>query len=117
MESKSAPIKIKFQDLQELLKCLTDDQTRLISIIVRQESVDDELVEIFTKTFDKVQAALVRAKRAPRPQVAVIAGAGEDRTSVKVLQLLERLLVQGKSMNDEGQEVDEDVGGQLWNRL
>ena len=117
MESKSAPIKIKFQDLQELIRNLTDDQTRLISIIVRQESVDDELVEIFAKTFDKVQAALVRAGRDPRPQVAVIAGAGEDRTQVKVLQLLERLLVQGKSMNDEGQEVDEDVGGQLWNRL
>jgi hypothetical protein len=47
----------------------------------------------------------------------VITGSGEDSTSVKVLQLLERLLVQGKSVSDEGSEVDEDVGGQLWNRL
>ena len=47
----------------------------------------------------------------------MIAGPGQDSASVKVLQLLERLLVQGKSVNDEGEEVDEDVGGQLWNRL
>jgi hypothetical protein len=47
----------------------------------------------------------------------VIAGASQDGTSVKVLQLLERLLVQGKSVNDAGEEVEEDVGGQLWNRL
>ena len=47
----------------------------------------------------------------------MITGAGQDGTSVKVLQLLERLLVQGKTVNDEGEEVEEDVGGQLWNRL
>jgi hypothetical protein len=47
----------------------------------------------------------------------VIAGAGQDSNSVKVLQLLERLLVQGKSVSNEGEEADENVGGQLWNRL
>jgi hypothetical protein len=44
--------------------------------------------------------------------VTDIAGEGHDSgASVKVLQLLERLLVQGKSVYKEGEELDEDVGG------